>query len=93
MNDLDALQPTTAKDVDLITAKRISDLHGPTPWDEIKNLRKGMMSIASLVFKQPIPGMTMKQAENTATNLLNLNKRIEEIVQEGKDYKKTKGLI
>jgi hypothetical protein len=80
-----------ATDVDRITSIRINQVHGPVPGDELKNLRRGMLALVSLAKPSLFNKKDLNDLLAMGDRLLVLNAAIENIVNEGRAYKKEKG--
>lgn len=80
----------SSEQVDQITAKRIQELHGSAA-DELGNHRKALLAMFVLMRKQSIPGLSVAEATQLGDELLAINTLTENIVKEGREYKRSKG--
>jgi hypothetical protein len=80
-----------AADVDLMTANRINKLHGPNPGDELKDLRSALLAIIAILRPGLFPPTTLSKLMEHGDRLLSMNAKIEEIIAEGRAYKKAMG--
>jgi hypothetical protein len=80
-----------AEQVDRLTTVRINRLHGNVPGDELKNLRKGLMAIISIIRPNLYPKQKRDELMAYGDKLLAMNKDIEAIIAEGNAFKKGKG--
>ena len=81
----------SAEDVDRITSLRINQLHGNVPGDELKNLRRGMLAIFSMLRPSLFDQKSKDALLSYGDKLLVMNARIENIVTEASTFKKEKG--
>jgi len=80
-----------AEEVDRLTSVRINQLHGSVPGDELKNLRRGLLALVSLIKPQLFPKKDRDDVMEYGDKLLSMNGQIESIIAEGRSFKKEKG--
>jgi hypothetical protein len=83
-------QVKNARDVDQITGDRITKLAGGVN-EELRNLRKGIVSLYVLSNRNVFTRTEAEEASRIGVELLEVNRQIEEIVTEGKRFKKAMG--
>lgn len=78
------------EEVDRITAQRISGVFGSRD-EEMKFHREAMLGLYLTINPNAFGGSRSKEFAAIGDRLLNANKKIEDVIREGKEFKKSQG--